>query len=96
MTATDILNSTSQAHTLISKTEISEEELLNLHKMVDDYGSTLQRLWFLMIDINNTVGSLRGKSEKDRTPVDNVSLKLLSTVRDFMALKFGEKDYFRK
>jgi len=92
MTASDILIDTSKAHILISKTEISEEELAALHKMVDDHGSTLQRLWFLMVDLNNTISTLKGKGDD---VINNGFIKVLSNVRDQMALKFGEKGYWK-
>jgi len=96
MTATDILFKTNKVLELINKTEITEDELKDLNNTVLQYDDMLQRLWFLMIDIGNTINSLKAKQAKEPNPLTEGFIKVLSNVRDQMALKFGEKDYFRK
>jgi hypothetical protein len=94
MTASDVLIKTTLAHRLLDKTEITEDELRDLHNTLGKYDDTLQRLWFMMIDLDNTISDLKRKKDKDA--LDEGFIKVLSNVRDQMAAKFGEKGYFTK
>jgi len=96
MTASDILLKTNKALDLINKTEITEDELKDINVTVAQYDDILQRLWFLMIDLGNTINSLKAKQAKEPNALTEGFIKVLSNVRDQMALKFGERDYFRK
>lgn len=94
MTASDVLIKTSLAHRLLDKTEITEDELHDLHNILGKYDDMIQRLWFLMIDLGNTINDLKRK--KDRDALDDGFIKVLSNMRDQMAARFGEKGYFTK
>lgn len=86
MTVTDIHEKSANVQTLIEDLSCTPEEKAELHHVIGEYGKMLERIWFLMIDLDNSIQKCQDQSFK----------KLLMHIRNEMATRMGEPNRYEK
>jgi len=89
MTASDAMLHAIQMHEMIDKTEITEEEIIFMHKMVEEQRQVIEKVWFAIIGVDNSI-----KNNAEKLGKDDSLIKILEVVRDQFSKAIGEPTYF--
>lgn len=90
MTATDSMLNALQLHELIDKIEITEDEISRMHDMVAKQQSILEKVWFTILGLDNSI-----ITQKEKHGEDDSYVKVLRVIRDEFLKAINEPNYFK-